>query len=49
MSFKIVGGKIKRLKHTVTRSYLLFATNAYVNDANFNYAECTDQIITGVL
>ena len=49
MSFKIVDGKIKHLKHTVMRSYLLFATNAYVNDANFNYTECTGQIIKGVL
>ena len=31
------------------RSYLLFAINAHVNDANFNYTECTGQIITGVL
>ena len=49
MSFKIVDGKIKRLKHAVMRSYLLFAINAYLNDANFNYTECTGQIITGFL
>ena len=49
MSFKIVDEKTKRFKHAVMRSYLLFAINAYVNDANFNYTECTGQIITGVL
>ena len=45
MSFKIVDG---RLKQTVMRSNLLFAIDAYANDANFNYAECTGQITTGV-
>ena len=49
MSFKIVDGKTKRLKQTAMRSYLLFAIDAYANDANFNYTECTGQIITGVL
>ena len=48
MSFKILDGKIKRLKHAVMRSYLLFAINAYINDAYFSYTECIDQIITGV-
>ena len=39
MSFKIVDGKIKRLKHAVMISYLLFAINAYVNEANFKFTE----------
>ena len=40
MSFMILNGKIKRLKHAVIRSYSLLAINAYINGANFHYTEC---------
>ena len=49
MSFKILDGEIKSLKHAFMRSYLLLAINAYINDDYFNYTECIGRIITGVL
>ena len=40
MFFKIMDGKIKRLKHAVMGSYSVLAINTYITDDNFHYTVC---------